>query len=114
MTVKCLNDSDKMLIASCYFDGIRNTAELAAEFGVSTRTINRVCVELSVARSPMRRTKHDSHQHPLEFDNTPVPQSEVPPVLHIDMIELTFAEKVKCMLKAIFFRNNKANAPASR
>jgi Zn-dependent peptidase ImmA (M78 family) len=45
MTVKCLNEQQKNDIEVAYLNNYQNQKELAAMYGVSDRTINRVLVE---------------------------------------------------------------------
>jgi hypothetical protein len=100
MTVKCLTEEDKIQIAFSYDVYKQSSSELGINFGVSQRTINRVLVEQGVNKVRAKRIKPADIQiaeqpHPKQLE------------LHIDMIELTFAEKVKCLIKAIFWRTPK-------
>jgi hypothetical protein len=100
MTVKCLTEAHKIHIAFSYDAHKHSSSQLSAEYGVSQRTINRVLVEQGVnrVRAPSIKTK------PTQSSAVPQPKQLE---LQIDMIELTFAEKVKCLIKAIFWRTPK-------
>jgi transposase len=107
MTVKCLTEEQKIHVAFAYNVHLTSCEELANRFDVSIRTIQRVLVEEGVNRARVRRTKSEG------VTTAPAPvKSE--PVLHIDMIELTFVEKVQCMLKAIFWRTPKQTNAQTR
>ena len=108
MTVKCLTEAQKIEIAFSYDVYNLSSEELANKFDRSTRTINRVLVEQGVNRARVRRTKSEEIIIPEK-------PAATTPVLHIDMIELTFMEKVQCMLKALFWRTPKQdNAQTSK
>ena len=57
MTVKCLNETTKSYIAHAYVHENASTDDLAKYNHVSTRTINRVLVEMGVARTPNRKPR---------------------------------------------------------
>lgn len=99
MTVRCLQPIDKNNIAIAYHLDDKSAEELAPLYDVSVRTIQRVLVERGVNRARARRAKGEG------VTTQAVPQIK-PTVLHIDMIELTFKEKVLCLFKAIFWRTN--------
>jgi predicted component of type VI protein secretion system len=50
MTVKCLDTDQKNFIAAGYRERVFSSEELALQYGVSKRTINRVLVECGVNR----------------------------------------------------------------
>ena len=50
MTVKCLDTNQKNFIAAAYRQRVFGSEELALQYGVSKRTINRVLVECGVNR----------------------------------------------------------------
>lgn len=87
MTVKCINQTQKAIIAQQYAFIKVPVKDLASDYKVSTRTINRVLVELGVA--PVRRKKK------------PIP---VEPVVQPKQ---TFVQKMKSFLK--FFFTKKTN-----
>lgn len=82
MTVKCLTEEQKFLIAHQYAHENQDVKVLATNYQRSRRTIQRVLVEKGVA--PVRIRKPKVHKDP-----------ELP--------NLTFMETLKCMVKAIFY-----------
>jgi hypothetical protein len=57
MTVKCLNEFEKSIIADMYQMKVRSINQLVAEYGVSRRTIGRVLVERGVESVRRRFSK---------------------------------------------------------
>ena len=61
MTVKCLTQQEKTYIAYMYSDKRANQKELAEQFSVSERTINRVLNEMGLATA-VPRLKGEAYQ----------------------------------------------------
>ena len=61
MTVKCLTQAQKDLIAHWYKNKIYSQKELAEKMATSERTINRVLVEYGLA-TPVARIKGEAYQ----------------------------------------------------
>jgi hypothetical protein len=98
MTVKKVNEQEKAMIAHMYAYGSTGSDELALKYGVSRRTINRVLVEMGVARTRRVKPKPTPVEQP-----TPVvvPVAEPAPV-QIEMFpEQTFFEKSIALFKRI-------------
>lgn len=121
MTVKCLTAEDKAEIALLYQAKIPSE-ELAKNYEVSKRTINRVLVEQHVNDCRFRRKRAVPHGLPINmFDlpedkvqPTPAPAEAKPQPKEDPLPELTFFENLKVLLKVIFLRNNKTNDQATR
>ena len=87
MTVRILNAVEKTLVAHQYVHENAKVKNLAVDYKVSRRTINRVLVEMGVA--PIRKPKA-------------VPLYNVQAELPITMTEPSFIQKVKEFFKSIF------------
>jgi len=61
MTVKCLNNSDKLVLIRWYRNKDFNQKQLAMQFNVSERTVNRVLTEVGLA-TPVARIKGDAYR----------------------------------------------------
>jgi hypothetical protein len=106
MTVKCLPENEKQEIAELYAAKLCSSDDLAQVYSVSRRTINRVLVEMGVARTRVHKGR--TVVEPIEMAS-PADPGPKPVELHIDMIELTFMEKVRCLFKAIFWPTKQQN-----
>lgn len=107
MTVKIIPAEHKSHIAHLYAHENSSSDDITKLYGVSKRTIQRVLVEQGVNRARVRRTKSEE----ITICETPA-KTETP--LHIEMIELTFMEKVQCLFKAIFWRTPKQDNAQAR
>ena len=87
MTVRIITDTQKQIIAHQYCFVKVKVKDLAADYKVSSRTIQRVLVEKSVA--PVRKSK----AVPLYTQQTE---------LTITMIEPSFMQRLKEFFKSIF------------
>lgn len=87
MTVRILTDIQKHVIVHQYCFVKVKVKDLAADYKVSTRTIQRVLVEMGVA--PVRKP----NAVPLYSQQTELP---------ISMVEPTFMEQMKGFFKSIF------------
>jgi phage antirepressor YoqD-like protein len=100
MTVRIITDIQKNIIVHQYTFMKIKVKELAADYKVSRRTIQRVLVEKGVA--PVRKPK----AVPLYTQQTE---------LHITMVEPTFMEKAKGFFKSIFSsKQQQTNVQASK
>lgn len=90
MTVRILTDVQKHVIVHQYCFVKVPVKDLATDYKVSRRTINRVLVEMGVA--PVRKPK----------ETPAVPMYSMQPELPITMVEPTFMEQVKGFFKSIF------------
>ena len=121
MTVKCLTAEDKAEIAMLYQAKIPSD-ELAKNYEVSKRTINRVLVEEGANRYRHHRPKSKPHGLPIDmFDlpedkvqPTPAPAEAKPQPVEAPLPELTFFENLKVLMKVIFLRKPKTNDQATR
>lgn len=89
MTVRILTDIQKNVIAYQYSFVKVPVKDLATDYKVSCRTIQRVLVEMGVA--PVRKPRA-------------VPLYSVQPELPITMTEPSFIQKVKEFFKSIFVK----------
>ena len=100
MTVRIITDIQKHVIVHQYTFMKVKVKDLAADYKVSRRTINRVLVEMGVA--PVRKPK----AVPLYTQQTELP---------ITMVEPTFMEQVKGFFKSIFGKKQQqTNVQASK
>ena len=100
MTVRILTDIQKNIIIHQYTFMKIKVRELAIDYKVSRRTIQRVLVEKGVA--PVRKPKA-------------VPMYSQQTELHITMVEPTFMEQVKGFFKSIFgTKQQQPNVQASK
>jgi len=100
MTVKILTDVQKHVIVHQYCFVKIKVKDLAADYKVSRRTINRVLVEMGVA--PVRKPK----AVPLYTEQVELP---------ITMVEPTFMEQMKGFFKSIFSsKQQQTNVQASK
>lgn len=100
MTVRILTDLQKHVIVHQYTFVKVKVKDLASDYKVSRRTINRVLVEMGVA--PVRKPKA-------------VPLYSVQPELPISMVEPTFMNVVKDFFKSIFGKKQQqTNVQASK
>jgi hypothetical protein len=128
MTVKCLTAEDKAEIAMLYQAKIPSE-ELARNYEVSKRTINRVLVEQHVNDCRFRRKRLVPHGLPIDMFDLPELKVEPAPAAaepvkpveaaktehkEAPLPELTFFENLKVLLKVIFLRNNKTNDQTAR
>jgi hypothetical protein len=103
MTVRIITDIQKHVIVHQYTFMKVKVKDLAADYKVSRRTINRVLVEMGVA--PVRKPKAPPAV-PLYTQ-----QAELP----ISMIEPTFMNVVKDVFKSIFGKKQQqTNVQASK
>lgn len=92
MTVKKVSALEKPIVAHFYVHENESTESLALKYGVSRRTINRVLVEMGVARTPRVKLKSTPVVVPVE---QPLP-------IQIEMFpEQTFFEKSIALFKRI-------------
>lgn len=91
MTVKILPFEHKTHIAHLYAHENMGTNEIAKLYSVSSRTINRVLVEMGVARTPKRKPKVTA----------PVQSKEVWVQQPITMFEPTLIDKIKTFFKPL-------------
>ena len=100
MTVKILTDVQKHVIVHQYCFVKIKVKDLAVDYKVSRRTINRVLVEMGVA--PVRKPK----AVPLYTEQVELP---------ITMVEPTFMEQMKGFFKSIFSsKQQQTNVQASK
>lgn len=97
MTRKRLSETTKLDIANYYSLGLASAAELAEDYGVSHRTINRVLVKHGVNRPPKRKA-------PIEPVATLVQQQQ-----EIQFPAPSFMDGVKKFFVELFSINNKPN-----
>lgn len=98
MTVKKIPYEHKAHVAHCYVHENQSTAEIALAYSVSARTINRVLVEMGVARTPRIKPKPTPV---VEATPVVVPVAEPAP-LQIEMFpEQSFFEKSVALFKRI-------------
>lgn len=97
MTVR-LPIEHKAHIAHLYVHENESTLSIALKYGVSPRTINRVLVEMGVARTPKIKPKATTVAQP-----TPVVEPVIEPVqLQIEMFpEQSFLQKSVALFKRI-------------
>ena len=89
MTVRIITDIQKHVIVHQYTFMKVKVKDLAADYKVSRRTINRVLIEMGVAPVPKPKAV------PLYTQQTE---------LHITMVEPSFIQKVKEFFKSIFVK----------
>lgn len=100
MTVRILTDVQKQVIVHQYTFVKVKVKDLAADYKVSRRTINRVLVEMGVA--PVRKPK----AVPLYTQQVELP---------ITMVEPTLMDKVSGFFKSIFgTKQQQTNVQASK
>lgn len=100
MTVRIITDIQKHVIVHQYTFMKVKVKDLAADYKVSRRTINRVLVEMGVA--PVRKPK----AVPLYTEQVELP---------ITMIEPTLMDKVSGFFKSIFgSKQQQSNVQASK
>jgi hypothetical protein len=100
MTVRILTDIQKHVIVHQYCFVKVKVKDLANDYKVSRRTIQRVLVEMGVA--PVRKPK----EVPLYTEQTELP---------ITMVEPTFMDKLKGFFTGIFSsKQQQANVQASK
>lgn len=91
MTVKILPFEHKSHIAHLYAHENMSTDDIAKMYPVSSRTINRVLVEMGVARTPKRKPKVSAPAQPKEV------WVQQP----ISMFEPTLVDKIKAFFKPL-------------
>jgi hypothetical protein len=100
MTVRIITDIQKHVIVHQYTFMKVKVKDLAQDYKVSRRTINRVLVEMGVA--PVRKPK----AVPLYTQQVELP---------ITMVEPTFMERMKGLFKSIFsMKQQQTNVQASK
>ena len=91
MAVKKVSPLEKPIVAHFYVHENESTESLALKYGVSARTINRVLVEMGVARTPRAKPKPTPVVVPIESAQ-----------LQIEMFpEQSFFDKSVAMFKRI-------------
>lgn len=107
MTVYCLTDAQKDLIASWYKQKLFNQKQLAKQYQVSERTINRVLEEKGLA-TPVARIKGEAYQvmQVLKGYNMNVEQLKAAlaaPALTMDNVQRFLNTCSKEQLAALFY-----------
>ena len=102
MTVRCIGDLQKQAIAFQYRDLRVPVEQIAKEYRVSKRTINRVLVEEGANKVRFHKRK-DQRVLPTQQDLwLDLPIEFVP--------QVTFFQKVKLFFQRLFFNSNHVHA----
>ena len=111
MTVKCLGELHKQAIAFQYATLKVPVRDIATEYGVSKRTINRVLVEEGANKvrfkKPLPKTTLPPQvQAPLPFEASEPSQQPQP--------ALTFMQKIKRFFNTLFFGSASSHAQTNQ
>ena len=105
MTVRCIGDLQKQAIAFQYRDLRVPVEQIAKEYQVSKRTINRVLVEEGANKVRFHKPKQPQLPQPLPI------QQELELDLPIEYVpQVTFFQKVKLFFQRLFFSSNHVHA----
>lgn len=111
MTVKCLCDTHKQNIAFQYRNLKVPVRDIATQYGVSKRTINRVLVEegankVRFKKSLLKIALRPQIQASLPFEASEPSQQPQP--------ALTFMQKIKRFLNTLFFGSASSHAQTNQ